>query len=232
MSDQDEALAQIGKRFLEAVFCSSVEAGEIEIEERTFGEIVKSFKQILAADSAGDAMAYIPMPKLDYRETLLEKAAAETKSGHLEISVTLYATWLEHVINGLLESGCARKGFSHATYLSLIRELRFGTKLRALWEIVNLPPLPEEKLRAIDHAIGLRNSFVHYKWPAHDVAGHDDRAAEFRRAVSEFESLVVFFDEIENAYFWSGRREELLIDFRKSIDEELARRPFKLGDLA
>jgi hypothetical protein len=58
-----------------------------------------------------------------------------------------------------------------------------------------------------------RNAFVHYKWdPEPDEPGESSQ--DYIDALANCEDIVARIDAIEDAFYWSGRRLEVLAAFR------------------
>jgi hypothetical protein len=158
---------------------------------------------------------------------LLERARAEAAENRREIAITLYATWLEHFINGLLALVLDRRGLPPATTKSLLRELRLPTKASALWQVVGLPPLDESDIRLVEHVGNLRNAFVHYKWQAASEQAHDAQDRLIQGAIDDLEGLIARLIEVEHRDLWHGRRDELLLALRAHLHAvEEAKGPF------
>jgi hypothetical protein len=150
---------------------------------------------------------------LDYRETLLAQAKGASND---YITVTLYAMWIEHFVNGMIIRALERKGFSLQISRPLLRELRLQTKASALWEIAGLPAISDEHVALLEQIVQVRNSFVHYKWPAHDEEGHDQSEKQLKGAIEKSEALISALQVIESEALWNGRRTELIEYFRRT----------------
>jgi hypothetical protein len=101
-----------------------------------------------------------------------------------------------------------------SSYMPLIRQLNIETKVTAAWELAGLKPIAEDKLKILRQAIELRNSFVHYKWPA---MSHDDADRHFKRVklvAAQLPALVDHLEELQEDAFWGGRESEIMDAFR------------------
>jgi hypothetical protein len=193
----------------ECYFVDCVESGRVEIGDRAAEAIIADVAQRAKEDVKDNELEFVAI--VDHRDNLLDRALAAVSEGALGIAVVLYATWIEHYINGLLLITLSRQGVSSQSSKTLLRELRLKSKVTALWELANLPALAPTYLKLIDGITVARNEFVHYKWP---VASVQDKEKQ-RRDLDELNSLVQMLHEIEDRTLWYGRREEIMAVFRR-----------------
>jgi hypothetical protein len=206
---------ELAKGLLECIPRTEVEYGRIEITDRSaeaiLAEFVDNLQTVVDQSEAADIDFRFT---IDHLGDLLERARIEAVENREEIAITLYATWLEHFINGLLIRTLSRRGLEYARFKTLIRELRLATKAGALWELAGLPLLDDADIRLVEHVGGLRNAFVHYKWqsPGEDDQGRQE--SSIRQAIEDLERLIVKLMDIEHVELWCGRRDELVSVFR------------------
>ncbi|WP_133061622.1 hypothetical protein [Streptosporangium minutum] len=223
MDDDEVLLSELAahrRHTLELIFRSYVEDGSIEVSDRAPEDIMEDFHEILrgiVSASEGERTEF--WPSFDHRETLRQRAAQEAANGDDRIAITLYATWVEHFVNGMLSQAFQRKGYSTKFILPLLRELRLPTKATVLWELAGLPALDEENLKLLDHAINLRNAFVHYKWSPSSEVDSDREIGRLKGVVVRMNGLVADFSAVESAVIWRGREEEILGFYHRSIDD-------------
>ncbi len=225
MADSNEKYTDAyNKRLLHNIgemgFRTLIEDGSIEIAGRDPVDIVEEYKAIIL--KGGIEWRGIR----DHRDTLLTRARAEAEERHDEVAVILYATWMEHSINGILVLAFEREGHTAEVVTPLIRELRLQTKASALWRIAGLRDIGEENLTFLGQVSEFRNSLVHYKWQAHDLDLLHQRSVQLRSIIERVEELVDVLLSIETDTFWDGRETEIIEYFR----EDSARRGIWPGD--
>ncbi|MFC6081663.1 hypothetical protein [Sphaerisporangium aureirubrum] len=203
----------------EAVFRSYIEDGSITTTGKSGTEIVDEYATLidkLIDTSELDVMEF--HTSIDHRDILLERARVEAEHGHDQLAITLYSTWIEHSVNGLLALAMERQGRSKQVVTPLLRELRIPTKITALWELVGLPALREGSVRVLDQALNFRNAFVHYKWSATSDQEHRTHTERLHAIVPEIERVVSEFMDIESAAIWDGRKAEIMECYRSVLD--------------
>jgi hypothetical protein len=210
-----ERLKMLGIAIGEGCLINFVETGLIEIGNRDTEEILVDFTRILARvyENSNPESRTITV---DNRDFLLGQASSAASKDEPELAVILYATWIEHFVNGLLLVALGRQGVSPGSRRALIRELRLLTKVTALWELADLPALPAKYLNLIDKITSLRNTFVHYKWPHASWQDDEHQYREFSETVDRMDSLIQMLREVEDQTLWSGRRDEIIEAFRHS----------------
>jgi hypothetical protein len=215
MHDERKAPLDIVTGALEVIFRTVVEDGEIEIGDRSPQDIFQQFESI-AGEIVEGGGGFL-RTAIDHRDSLLDRAKDEAAVGHGEMAATLYAIWIEHFVNGVLTRAFERMGYGDDVIIPLIKELRLPTKTTALWELAGLPALSNDDLRAMNRIIEFRNSFVHYKWSAHEERVVSERRAQIKTAVDEAQRFVSALQAVESSAFWNGRDHELIDMFRESI---------------
>jgi hypothetical protein len=211
MFDDNEE-RRLANDLLEAIFRSCIEAGLVQIEEKSPSEIVNEFKDLMhQAIASGRDISLIT----DHRDELLERAKREASGGNLNVAVTFYALWIEHAVNGILIDGLRRKGYDKTVIDPLIRELKLSTKLTALWQVAEIPQIPDDDLRLINEISQFRNSFVHYKWRVLDEADEQSTRNRLKEIVERAGSLPTTFNAVTKGAFWNNREEEIIGALRK-----------------
>ena len=126
---------------------------------------------------------------LGYSSDLRAQARELTAAGHLVSPIILYATWVEHWLNGiLLTRALARKvAYEHAQ--SLLREASARAKYSWVWALLDLPPLGLEDLLRLQRLSDTRNQYVHYKWPFQPPEAVEIPDARLRAILEEAEPL-------------------------------------------
>ncbi|WP_405395326.1 hypothetical protein [Microbispora hainanensis] len=202
---------EIGRSLFESLFRSYIEDGTIEVSDRLVEEIFADFHTLLlklASDPGLDNFTIAPT--LDHRRTLLETAAREAAAGNDGTAITLYMTWAEHFVNGLLVLAFQRRGYESTVYMPLIRELRLATKASSVWSLLGLPEISSDHLKLLERGANMRNAFVHYKWSSLSIEEADRNRRQLRSIVEQMEGLVVILAKIEAQEIWNGRENELI----------------------
>ena len=117
-----------------------------------------------------------PKVAIDYQRQLLNSARDLRSKAHPLEATILYATWAEHWVNGILIARALRAGLSPQLSAQVIRDTNWKAKLSWLWQLLDLPEIPEERRKELDTLVSLRNEYVHYKWRGRDpdeVTGND-----------------------------------------------------------
>src|SRR5215472_16797378 len=198
---------RLAQALVENIFRALIEDGEIEIRNKSTGEIVEEYLGKIDDIIRGEhGLNYIG----DHTETLLDRAQAEAEAEHYNLAITFYAIWIEHFINGVLIRALERAGHDRKVGSQLIRELRLATKATALWAIAGLPAIPDTCLKLLDKIVEFRNAFIHYKWPSHDEPLDERQTMQLKDTVAQAPSLVSDLLSIQSQAFWNGREQELI----------------------
>lgn len=100
----------------------------------------------------------------DHETTLLEEARRYARQGAYEFSITFYATFVEHRLNGLLAQRWEDEGRDPDELLGILRSASLARKTTQTWQDIFGDRLPESLRQRILSLAELRNEFVHYKW--------------------------------------------------------------------
>jgi len=102
---------------------------------------------------------------LDYSRDLRAQARELTAAGQLVSPIILYATWVEHWLNGILLTRSLARKVPYEQAQSLLREASARAKYSWIWTLLDLPPLSREDVLRLQRLSDTRNQYVHYKWP-------------------------------------------------------------------
>ena len=205
------------------MFISCVESGDVRVGNRPSGEIIQDFRALLQDFLHGTSSGEVDSEEarlglvVDHRESLHAEAKAQHEAAHVPISIILYATWIEHSINGLLIRGFERQRIPQRIIRTLIRSANVESKMKSLWSDAELPPLDHGLMRSIRQVTERRNAFVHYKWDPEPDEPRDSEMS-YIEALSACEDIVSGVLEFEDSFYWSGRRAEMLAAFRQDLD--------------
>jgi len=199
---------------VEALFRSFIEDGSIVIEDQSPDEIILEYKAHLAIMIAeGTELHHVP----DHRSTLWQHAESECDNGNPEIALTLYALWIEHVVNGNLTAGFQRKGYDPDVINLLIRRLNIDEKITKLWRAAGFEPLSNADTSLISRIMETRNAFVHYKWKGYDETTDQSHREQLNALLERAHALHDVFRSRENLLLWNGREDEIMNFHREDI---------------
>jgi hypothetical protein len=198
----------------EALFRSFIEDGSIIIEDQSPDEIILEYKAHLAMMFAEDTeLHHVP----DHRSNLWRRAENECDNGDPQIAVTLYALWIEHVVNGNLMAGFQRKGYDPDVISLLIRRLNIEEKTTKLWRAAGFEPLSSADASLISQIMETRNAFVHYKWKGYDETSDQSRREQLISLLERARILGNVFHSRENSLLWNGREDEITNFYREDL---------------
>jgi hypothetical protein len=198
----------------EAIFRSFIEDGSIIIGDQPPDEIILEYKAHLAMMLAEDTeLHHVP----DHRSTLWRRAENEYDNGDPQIAVTLYALWIEHVVNGNLMAGFQRKGYDPDVINLLIRRLNIEEKTTKLWRAAGFEPLSSADASLISQIMEARNAFVHYKWRGYDETSDRSRREQLITLLERARVLGDVFHLRENSLLWNGREDEIINFHREDL---------------
>lgn len=132
----------------------------------------------------------------DHRETLLKEARKLLKAKKQEIALLVFATWLEHFINSIIEGQCRKVGITHQEIVDILRNTPMRGKLSWVLFLLKLPRISLTKRKAIDDIMEVRNWFVHYKWKFEDI-DNDAMEMKVETAVNKMDKIVKYLRQFE-----------------------------------
>src|SRR5438445_2988171 len=117
----------------------AVDAGKITIKGKTVEEIRLDLAEYIdkyVMRKRGD----IPMV-IDHTPSLLDQAKKFRRTGSIELSCILFATWIEHWINQVIRNQAVRTKIPETHIVSAIKETQLRGKITWLPIMLGLPPL-------------------------------------------------------------------------------------------
>ncbi len=189
----------LGRILFEHMLDGLIASGDIDPRKKTRDQVHREAAALITCRFRDEAPLLFA---IDYRDDLLANARVFRRKNSLGISCVLYATWMEHLINGIVVIKLTREGrFSALSVLEVIRSVNPAGKLTWLLPLVGLPRLSEGHTAVLKELVELRNSFVHYKWR---MVPLDDNKEHIRlgRLLSKIERTVRYLKRYErrNAY--------------------------------
>ena len=101
---------------------------------------------------------------IDHRETLIRIADKEYENDHTELGVSLYATYVEHSLNRVIQLACKKKKLDEKTTIEIIKNINIHGKCSWLLLLLDLPAINPKHKKTILTLSDERNSYFHYKW--------------------------------------------------------------------
>lgn len=129
------------------------------------------------------------MTATDHRGYLLKETRKQLKADKQEFALLVFATWLEHSINSIVEGQCRRMGVSDDEIVDMLRNTPMKGKTTWLLYLLKLPRLTTSTRKSIDKIVEVRNWFVHYKWKFEDI-DEDSMKKNIESAASKVEKIV------------------------------------------
>jgi hypothetical protein len=126
---------------------------------------------------------------LGYSRDLRAQARELTAAGHLVSPIILYATWVEHWLNGILLTRALARKVPYEQAQGLLREASARAKYSWVWTLLDLPPLSLEDLLSLQRLSDTRNQYVQYKWPFQPPEAVQIPDARLRTILEEAEPL-------------------------------------------
>ncbi len=100
----------------------------------------------------------------DHRQDLLRLARRFRLQNQRECSVLMYATWIEHTLNLILQELARSRQVGEIYIQALLREGSVRAKSSWLLVLLGRRPLSNRIVSRIQKITDSRNAFVHYKW--------------------------------------------------------------------
>ncbi len=126
---------------------------------------------------------------LDYSRDLRAQARELAAAGQLVAPIILYATWVEHWLNGVLLTRLLTRKVPYEQAQGLLREASARAKYSWVWTLLDLPPLSREDLLRLQRLSDTRNQYVHHKWPFQPTEAVEKSDARLHAILEEAEPL-------------------------------------------
>jgi hypothetical protein len=101
---------------------------------------------------------------LDHRQDLLKLARHFRLQNRREYAVLMYATWIEHSLNLILQELARARSVGETHVQAFLREASVRAKSSWLFVLLGRKPLSNRIVSRIQRLADSRNSFIHYKW--------------------------------------------------------------------
>lgn len=136
----------------------------------------------------------------DYRTNILELAESNYNKNY-EFSITLYATYIEHTLNSLINIYCESKDIGEKTQAEIIRNVNFKGKYTWLLKLMGYSGINNKYLNLIQKISDERNSFIHYKWK---ISNDKNPSSEIE--LIEIKKLVKYLKTYETRINYNGNK--------------------------
>jgi hypothetical protein len=196
----DYARDRIGRAVLE----DAIRSGEVPVANVSEEDLAVQLIQHLRRFRAGTAPIEL---MLDHTEDLLEEAQRARAQGRTWIACILSATSIEHWINKLIVIAADRQGMTRQAITQMLRDANFRAKTTWVFELLELPPIPDDLIRVLNELLEHRNAYVHYKWHVRGLDEFDDEERRARESIDAFLGRVSELDAIEYAAFTDAAAE-------------------------
>jgi hypothetical protein len=119
----------------------------------------------------------------------------------------LYATWVEHWLNQMIQTGLARNGLSPAERNQALRQLPFPAKVSWVLPACGLRRIAAHHQKALIEIGDLRNWFIHYKWQGE---GEDlPQRTAVNRAVENIDKSITYLRRFERRELFGEEKDHV-----------------------
>ncbi len=144
---------------------------------------------------------------VDHRETLLILADDAFQRNHFELSISMYATFIEHTLNRFIHLASNIKNVDSKTKVEIIRSVNLIGKCTWLLKLLGLPPIKIEYIKTISAIADERNAYIHYKWKSEsDKKDHKDEKTMYLETQIKIKKLVKYLKNYESKVQYGGRK--------------------------
>lgn len=176
---------------------------EFEIAHRSEDQIEAEIRAWMVAESETEVTYRV---QIDYQTTLRTAAGRHVAEGRPNLGILMFATAIEHWINGMLAVGLERRGEQ------LRPEDEKGSiedKVRRRWPELFGTPSPARLRQAVLRLTDARNEFVHHKWPSRSEAEQGVQDALAAELADTALPLLAALDDLEDKIVFGRQRETL-----------------------
>lgn len=192
-----EAINRLSKVVANKVFRAAAASGAISVEGRTREELLQDLIDLVEGTPAESSLWEIT---IEHRSSLIQEARRYRDQDQPFFACLMYATWIEHWINGVIIDLASRKGIDDGSKISIIRESNIRAKLGWLPKVLGAPEFEEAHRNTALKVIESRNGFVHYKYKAHEESSR----TELVTLIGQFDETVSYFEQYYVTNFLSG----------------------------
>lgn len=195
-TDGVSALSEDQKSYLGRLLVGDMRKGEFLAKDLDDDQLLATFCDHLRKSYIDDEY----LVAIDFRKDLEQQARELSKEQYPVTSLILYATLVEHWLNGIIAVLIIRRGISPKMVKDIIRHVPFKGKLDWMLHLLGAPEVDENHRKAIEQLIELRNGYLHYKWTGRPLEEVEKEALELKQRLSDFENTVKYMHEYENEH--------------------------------
>lgn len=225
-----DLMLKVCRGFAECCFQDAIRTGAVDPRGKSEPELnIELLRYTLdhldAMKAAGDISWVIVHTK-----ELLREARRFRRKQENGFAVLFYATWCEHWLNSLIQTGCDQKALSTGCVEQIIRDASFRAKATWVIQLLGFPPIPSDQLGLISQLQNLRNGFVHYKFKAQGEEAMKQHKSQLATAVEGAEDLVRKLMHYEDVYVFKLGRKQTSRLARKLGRKESTNSPKQVPD--
>jgi len=154
---------------------------------------------------------------INYTDSLLKEAKKYLSSNNYQLTIVLYATWIEHWINDIIQFAGIQKGLNNKEIISLIKSVNNESKYSWLLPLFDLPRISEPYKKKIKKVIDLRNSFIHYKWTTKTEEEMDKEDKEYEKACIDAVKIIKYLKTYKSKNIFNRKKIEKIVRNNISI---------------
>lgn len=136
--------------------------------------------------------------RLDLPTLILNEANEAKEKDKFSIALILYATWIEHWFNDLINILSVTKNLTDEETKTLVKS-NFNIKLSYVLPIFDLPRLEDNIVKKINTINETRNNLVHYKWkpvPINNICEYFDKQASCVKSATDVVNYLMNYTKI------------------------------------
>lgn len=192
---------KLAKTLANSIYRSLIAEGAIDPRGKTDQQIRSELSRYWQSNSPKIAITIA----IDHTQMLLSEARTYARQGKSEFACLMYATWVEHWINGMIRYFGTKIWLAEKDLLEITRTSNSSQKLSWVWKLLQAPPINKSHLRVIERLIESRNRFVHYKWIAHDPDKEREEDQTPHPALKNIEKTIKYLSAYERRNIYYGK---------------------------
>jgi len=145
---------------------------------------------------------------IDHQPSILKEAEKSLLREDFELAYVFFATYFEHLINGVIERKCLKEKISIGTYKELVRRASLEDKFTWVLEILKLPEFSKSHRKVIKIVSERRNSFIHYKYQPQSNDPYNDEK-EWEGIKKELKAAIKYSKNYQTRTIYEGKAKKL-----------------------
>ena len=151
---------------------------------------------------------------VDHRSTILEIAERENKNKNHDISIALYAIFIEHTLNSIIHIACINRKIDEKTQTEVLRNINLIGKCTWLLKLLELPPFKSDHIKTILSISDDRNSYFHYKWKNdrrfHVVHDMEKEERVHYEKIKKIKLVIKYLKSYETKQEYRGKKKKII----------------------